>query len=60
MSTTADIEARSILGYIVSAQFRVKQWKGDAVTFISHWQERFRLYNSLLDKESCFNKKNYT
>ena len=54
VSTTSDIKARSILGYIVSAQFGVDQWKSDAVTFIFHWQEQVCLYNSLVDKELRF------
>ena len=54
VSTTADIESRSIFGYIVSTQFGVGQWKGDVVTFIFHLQEHVCLCNILVVNESRF------
>ena len=48
-SRVADIESSDILTYITSAKFGVGTWKGNAVGFISHWQEQVRIYNKLVD-----------
>ena len=44
-SRKTSIESRELLSYLTSARFGTGNWKGTAVGFISHWQDKMRLYN---------------
>ena len=47
-STSAAIESARILAYISSVQIDDGSWKGGAQSFILHWQNQVRLYETMV------------
>ena len=46
-STKATLSAGNILGYITTAQWGNRDWKGTAEGFVLHWLDQVRLYDSI-------------
>ena len=53
-STQAAIESSNILSYITSARIGDGKWRGTTESYILHWQEQVRLYESMADKSDHF------
>jgi len=54
-STRSSIDSSRILSYITSVRIGDGQWNGSTHSFILHWQEQVRLYESLVDQTAHFN-----
>ena len=53
-STHASIDSSRLLSYITSVRIGDGLWKGTSHSFVLHWQEQVRLYESLVDTASHF------
>ena len=53
-STCASIDSSRILSYITSVRIGDSLWNGTSHSFVLHWQEQVRLYESLVDMASHF------
>jgi len=53
-STRASIDSSRLLSYITSVRIGDGMWNGTSHSFILHWQEQVRLYESLVDTASHF------
>ena len=52
-STKSSLEASRILGYLTNAKLGDGSWKNSAQTFILHWQEQLRVYETLIPLQSA-------
>jgi len=56
-STHASIDSSRILSYITSMRIGDGLWNGTSHSFVLHWQEQVRLYESLVDTASHFSPR---
>ena len=56
-STRASIDSSRLLSYITSVRIGDDMWNGTSHSFILHWQEQVRLYESLVDAASHFSSE---
>ena len=54
-STCSSIDSSRLLSYITSVRIGDGHWNGSSHSFILHWQEQVRLYESLVDSSAHFN-----
>ena len=53
-STRASIDSSRLLSYVTSVRIGDGLWNGTSHSFVLHWQEQVRLYESLVDVASHF------
>ena len=53
-STSAIITAQQLLSYITTATLGKNTWNGTTTSFVLHWEEQVRLYDTYVDAHSQF------